>query len=414
MLLCGTAADTLAIQAAIDSNRGGEPGSDQAKAAAVVYLGAGTYKITDTLVLWKWTVLIGNPRCPPTIVLPQATPAFSGAKGLRPLLVTTVGFNVSTAAHAWWDQSGPNAINENFFTSVRHLRVVVGAGNPGAVAISWNVAQQTALRDVVVTAANDTAIALDLGAGADYEQLPADCHGQSAGGVIEDVTLRGAKTGLRLSVDQSVIKNVVIEGSTEMGLHAHHAAWSFIALNLSISRVPVAVKIDGTLPGAVQLLDCTISSVATGGAISTDGRTALLLQNLAADSSVKHVVDKSLSRPASGIVPLWAQGAAYHSGKALHPFEHRGALPLPTLAAAAAQKIPLACRSSGNAGGSAAPHLCGGSVEDPSTGAPYFPLPLFEDVHGVLNVQSVGAFGDGMSMQHNGQPVLNFLLKTQE
>ena len=120
----GEADDTAALQRAIDSNRGGEPGSEQSKAAAVVYLGPGTYKVTDTLVLWKWTVLIGNPRCPPTLVLPPQTPSFEGAHGLKPLLVTAVGFNASTAAHAWWDQSGPNAVNEHFFTSVRHLRVI--------------------------------------------------------------------------------------------------------------------------------------------------------------------------------------------------------------------------------------------------------------------------------------------------
>ena len=32
--------DTKALQKAIDANRGGEPGSEQAKAAAVVYLGS--------------------------------------------------------------------------------------------------------------------------------------------------------------------------------------------------------------------------------------------------------------------------------------------------------------------------------------------------------------------------------------
>lgn len=67
----GVADDTLALQKAIDSNRGGDAGSEQSKSAAVVYLPAGTYKVTDTLVLWKWTVLVGNPRarqqlsCPP-------------------------------------------------------------------------------------------------------------------------------------------------------------------------------------------------------------------------------------------------------------------------------------------------------------------------------------------------------------
>jgi hypothetical protein len=394
----GVTDDTLALQKAIDFNRGGDAGSEQSKSAAVVYLPAGTYKVTDTLVLWKWTVLIGNPHCPPTIVLPASTPAFSGAKGLRPLLVTTVGFNTSTAAHAWWEQSGPNDINENFFTSVRHLRVVIGAGNLGAVGVSWNVAQQTALRDVEVTAANDTAVALDLGAGSDYEALPQTAHGQSAGGVVEDVVLRGAKTGLRVSVAQAVFKNVAIEGSTVNGLHVHRAAWSFVAMNLSVAGAPLGVQIDGTLPGTIQLLDCALSGISTGIGISTDGKTAVLLQNLRTDSSVTHVVDKTLKRSASGAVALWAQGEAYTRGKSTFGFfdGHRGLLPLPTLASAKAQAITLACQSSAAAAtGVTTPHLCGGSASDPSTGAPYFPRPLFDDSQGVLNVLSAGAFGDG-------------------
>ena len=54
----GVADDTRAIQNAIDFNRGGDVGSGQSKSAAVVYLGPGTYKVTNTIVLWKWTVLM--------------------------------------------------------------------------------------------------------------------------------------------------------------------------------------------------------------------------------------------------------------------------------------------------------------------------------------------------------------------
>jgi hypothetical protein len=364
----GKADDTAALQRAIDHNRGGEPGSDQSKAAAVVYIGPGTYKVTDTLVLWKWTVLIGNPHCPPTLVLPPATPSFDGKNGLKPLLVTTVGFNVSTAAHAWWDQSGPNAVNEHFFTSVRHLRVVIASGNPGAVAISWNVAQQTALRDVEVTAANDTAVALDLGAGADYEKLKASGGSLSAGGVVEDVILRGALIGLRVAVTQALLRNILVQDSIEHGVRVHTGAWSLVALNVSVARAPVGFQIDGTLPGAVQLLDCSMSAVAGGTSIVTDGKTAIMLQNLRTDPSVTHVVDRTLRRSASGVVPMWAQGKAYQRGKPLHPLLHRGPLPLPTLKSAVAQHLPLACRSSSTIDSSNDTHLCGGSVEDPSTG----------------------------------------------
>ena len=188
--------------------------------------------------------------------LPASTPAFNGANGLRPLLVTTVGFNTSTAAHAWWERSGPNAINENFFTSVHHLRITIGAGNPGAAAILWNVAQQTALRDVHIAAASDTAIALDLGGGAEYEALTD--QGVSAGGVVEDVVLRGARTGLRLAVAQASFTNVVIEDSAVQGVHVYGKAWSFVALNVSVARAPLGVLIEGALPGSVQLLDCAL------------------------------------------------------------------------------------------------------------------------------------------------------------
>ena len=257
-----------------------------------------------------------------------------------------------------------------------------------------------------ITGANDTAIALDLGAGSDYAKLAT--NKSSAGGVVEDVILRGAKTGLRVAVTQALFKNVAIEGSTVQGLHVHSSAWSLVALNLSVSRAPLGVVIDGTLPGAVQLLDCKLNSISNFPGITTNGKTALLLQNLQTDASVTHVVDHTLPRPASGVVPLWGQGQTFRAGKRTHPLEHRGALPLPTLAEAAAQGIPLACTSSGSGSGepsnssggggsgSGAPHLCGGSQEDPSTGAPYIPRPLFgEDEEAPLNVLTVGVFGDG-------------------
>ena len=119
----GVADDTLAFQMAIDFNRGGDNGSNSDKSAAFVYVPPGRYKITDTLVLWKWTSLVGNPRCPPTLFLANATPGFDGSLGLRPFLVTNDGFNSTTSDHAWWleDAGIGGATNENFFTQVSAL-----------------------------------------------------------------------------------------------------------------------------------------------------------------------------------------------------------------------------------------------------------------------------------------------------
>ena len=78
--------DTAALQAAIDHLRGGDAGSNADKSAAFVYLRNGTFLVSDTLVLWKWTKLAGNRVCPPTIVLAPAAPGFGDAGALKPLL----------------------------------------------------------------------------------------------------------------------------------------------------------------------------------------------------------------------------------------------------------------------------------------------------------------------------------------
>lgn len=117
----GVADDTHAFQLAIDFNRGGDNGSNADKSAAFVYVPPGRYRLTDTIVLWKWTSLIGNPKCPPTLFLSNATAAFNGSEGLRPFIVTNDGFNSTTSDHAWWLEEADvgGATNDNFFTQVR-------------------------------------------------------------------------------------------------------------------------------------------------------------------------------------------------------------------------------------------------------------------------------------------------------
>ena len=48
----GVTDDTAPLRAAIDTNRGGDAGSNEDKSAALVYLPPGRYVVTDTLVCW--------------------------------------------------------------------------------------------------------------------------------------------------------------------------------------------------------------------------------------------------------------------------------------------------------------------------------------------------------------------------
>ena len=381
----GVTDSTAALQAAIDFQRGGEAGSGADKSAALIYVPPGRYVITDTIVLWKWTKLVGNTKCPPTLVLPARTPAFAGADGLRPLLVTVDGANSSTAAHDWWVETGIDATNENFFTQLHHFTIEVGAGNPGAVGIMWNVAQQTSVRDVSCVCAADTAVCLDVGTGPDYEHFNSGAaFSLGGGGVIDDVRVHGGVVGVRVAAAQFLISNMVVTGATDVGLRVWQLAWSLVFHNVSIAGAPLAVDVHGALDGSVSFLDASFSGVAGGTAIATGG-SALLLQNARADSSVHWVVDTEVARPADGVVAAWVRGPVFINGVARAGTS--GVLALPTLAAAAAQKVPLAC------GG----RLCGGSAEDPRTGVPYSPIPDFSDDAGVLNALDAGARGDGVT-----------------
>ena len=134
----GVTDDTAALQAALNTARGGESGSGQTKQPAVVYLPPGDYLISDTLVLWGYTGLRGHAFCRPRLLLQPATAAFSGASGLRPVLATNTGFNLSADTNAWWqmtdDVGGP--ITVNFYTTLWSVDILIGPGNPGAVAVS--------------------------------------------------------------------------------------------------------------------------------------------------------------------------------------------------------------------------------------------------------------------------------------
>jgi glucan 1,3-beta-glucosidase len=79
--------DTAAIQAAIDANQTGNGGTNLAKSPSIVYLPPGDYLISDTVVMWYYGHLVGNPVCPPTIRLAPSSPGYAGP-ALKPVLVT--------------------------------------------------------------------------------------------------------------------------------------------------------------------------------------------------------------------------------------------------------------------------------------------------------------------------------------
>lgn len=94
--------DTAAIRAAVNFQQTGGDGSNLAKSAAVVYLPPGDYLISDTIIVWFWTHLVGDACSPPKLRLAANASGFDGSAGLKPVIATNCGFNITADRGVWW------------------------------------------------------------------------------------------------------------------------------------------------------------------------------------------------------------------------------------------------------------------------------------------------------------------------
>ena len=310
----GRADDTAAIQAAIDHERGvrGE------KRPAVVYLPGGTYRVSDTLILWKYTHLVGNPHDKPTVVLARKSPGFNDPASKKPVIATTNGWGVDPKTRNWaanTDKLGGSA-NNTFYTQIHHLGVRIGRGNPGAVGILWRVAQGTSIRDVSIDA-GDAAIGLDVGGGTDYaafDQPPS----QPGGGVIADTTITGGGTGLRCWGSQWLFRSLRVSGQREIGVHVRNC-WNFDFIDLEVSDAPLGMRVERSM--VVVLLDSRFRRIRGGQAIATDG-SRCYLERVAFDRVAK-ALDDAIGGNRKGVarVGAWFRGSGIADSVPLDPGE---------------------------------------------------------------------------------------------
>ena len=344
----GVADDTAAIQAAIDHERG----SRYEKKPAVVYLPAGTYRVSDTLILWKWTHLTGNPHDKPTIVLTGKAPGFGDPAAKKPIVVTTNGWSVDPKSRNWAANSSKlgGSANNTFYSQIHHIGVRVERGNPGAVGILWRVAQATSLRNVAIDA-GDAAIGLDVGGGTDYAAFDAP-PSQPGGGVIADVRITGGHTGLRAWGSQWLFRSVHLTGQREIGVHVRNC-WNFDFLGLEVNDAPLGMRIERSM--VVLLIDSRFSRISGGQAIATDG-SRCYLERVAFDR-VARTIDGLPGDP-RGVARLdaWFQGRGIADSVPLDPgvttplrFDPLPRRPRPVLESPVANALDLGAIGDGEA-----------------------------------------------------------------
>jgi hypothetical protein len=306
--------DTRAIQAALDAARG----DSGAKAPAVVYVPPGDYLISDTLRVWGFTTLRGCSTSPPTLRLAPAAPGFGNVSALRPLLASTSGWGVNLTAGLppWWHNTLPS--NFLFYQQVHALSLdVSAAGNDGAVALYWCVAQQTSVRDVRITVGGAFS-------GIDMCQLPgyapAPGGGSGGGGSIEDVSVSGGAYGIRGMASQYAFRGLRLAGARVAAVALLDFVWTFAFVDVAIADTPAALVTRGlgdrhsTL---VALVDAVLANITGPAALVLGGAgTPTFLQNvtLRGSAACTAVVANATSAGALDAVWLAADGAGGGGG----------------------------------------------------------------------------------------------------
>lgn len=119
-----------ALQAAIDR-------VEQRQGSGIVFVPSGTYRLDDTVHLWRGIRLIGFGPKRPVFVLPDSAPACDGEQSRYMVHFcdarTKAGEPIKDAA------------NTTFYSAVSNIDFRIGQGNPSAVCVRYHVAQLCSL-----------------------------------------------------------------------------------------------------------------------------------------------------------------------------------------------------------------------------------------------------------------------------
>lgn len=300
----GATDDTQAFLRALETGRGGK--GQREKKPASVYVPSGTYVISDTLIVWRMTLLAGDADNPPTLLLRANSPGFGDPGKPKPFIVTYLAYNTDPAERGWTVRTNEEggSTNNTFFITVRHLNLKVGPGNPGAWGLYWLVAQQTALRNVTI----------DAGDGHGCLK----CFWWGGGGAMSHLKLLGGDYGWHVQeTSQWAARSVEFRGQRKASLWLN-GVWNFALLDFHF-RQTAPMQVFG---GNVSLLNSSFDDIAGRSAIENSGSSLVLAH--VTTRGVREVVKDALPAAASGRtkVALWAAGSAMVNGRELSGDAH--------------------------------------------------------------------------------------------
>ena len=230
----GKADDTDAIQHALDeaSEHGG-----------VVFLPAGRYKISKSILIWPAVRLFGTGRTRPVLVLADNTPGFQKGVGSMVVFtgaprgviahndmgrveVTRVPFPPPTVVP--FDPKIADANPNTFYSALSNVDIQIGAGNPAATGVRFRVAQHSYLSN------------MDFKLGSGFAGI------YQAGNVVHNLHFHGGRYGIVTEKTspawQFTAVDCTFDGQRSAAIREHEADLTLV--NASIRDVPVGIDID--------------------------------------------------------------------------------------------------------------------------------------------------------------------------
>lgn len=298
----GVTDDTAAINRAISDGNRCAPGkcASSTTSPALVYFPNGTYIVSDSIVNYYYTQIVGNPNCMPTI---------KGSSQFRARWVIDGNQYGSDGKLGW-------GATDVFWTQVRNIIIDTTEVRPSlqVAGIHWTVSQATLLQNIIFK--------LSQAAGTQHQGV---FIAEGSGGFMSDLFFTGGAQGMAIGNQQFTMRNLTFDSVVAAIDQAWDWGWTYYGLKINNCTVGLnltAVNDKGELNVAsVVLFDSEFSNTDTAVITarptpSNSSAGALILENVSLNNvrvAIEGPSGTTLLDGTSGVkkITAWGQGSQY-------------------------------------------------------------------------------------------------------
>ncbi|KAL8845804.1 MAG: hypothetical protein Q9221_009057 [Calogaya cf. arnoldii] len=296
----GNTDDTEAINKAISTgNRCGQGCDSSTVTPALVYFPPGTYMVSNPVVQFYYTQLVGDAVTLPTI---KAAPSFEG--------IAVIDSDPYLDGGANWYTNQNNFFRQvrNFIIDLTAMPATAGAG------IHWQVAQATSLQN----------IRFEMIKGGDNNKQQGIFMDNGSGGFMTDLVFNGGNYGAFFGNQQFTTRNLTFNNVNTAIFMNWNWLWTFKSLTINNCNLGIDMAQGGNNQsvGSVLIQDSTfintpkgIKTSRTDSSVPAAGGT-LVIDNVDFTGCSAAIIgaEGNTILPGGKTIASWAQGHAYTTG----------------------------------------------------------------------------------------------------